>query len=151
MNAGVIDNLQYLYDNRFNAADFGADGTISHATADLTCSLSWQDVVGGSITLSAPGRYFVLGGIHGKFSAAAVAHAISGRLTVGGTAQTGVIDMHCPNGDAGNAEATVYQGWDVTITTATAVAALQATNINNASDVVKGGNTFVMAIPVKRP
>lgn len=67
-----------------------ADGLNADASADLTLTTSWQDVVGATVTLDRTGTWLIIGTFHLKETAgAATLDDISGQLLVNSVAQTG--------------------------------------------------------------
>lgn len=150
LNTYVSDNLQYLYDNRFTAALFGVSPLVGRCSVDLTCTTSYQDVAGCSVTLGGTGDYVLIGIFHIAFSSVSGTHAITGRLLANDVAQAANIRANCIAG-AENAQAPVGQLWKYTAASAGLVAKLQATSISNYSDLIKTPGSVLLAFQVGAP
>ena len=99
---------------------------------------SWQNITGGSISLTQPGTWFVTacwdlqsgapsGGIY----------QLLGRITAGGTVQSGTAMVYLGNSN----EACITQHYPITFAAGTVVVAMQA----GYSAVAPGGNGTVVA------
>jgi hypothetical protein len=147
-NTYISDNLQWIKDNQFSASDYGVAPVLSRASGNLSCSGSYQDIAGGSITLGGAGKYAVTAcaRISTLSGGAGVWRTVEVQLLAGGTVQPGTIVAYLPNAQ----DITMGKSWRV-VTGGSAIALkIQAKHSGDTTSIAMT-DTFVEAHQIVAP
>lgn len=99
LNTYISDDLQYLYDNRFDTANFDYGLLIARASSGINVNPG-GDVPGASITLDRNGDWWIWAAVMFDFQGYDLADGYV-YLSIDGGTQTGVIDERTVNGIGG--------------------------------------------------
>jgi hypothetical protein len=135
----VSDNLQYLYDNRFDPNKFDYDPLSARATSNLAVATYRQDIPNCTITLDRNGTWTIWGIFGTDLQGVSDADVI-GELAIANVAQTGVAYIYSGGGVGG----TLMQKWTYECVAAPKVAKLQCYS-NNIGASVLATNTVILA------
>lgn len=130
LNTYVSDNLQHLYDNRFNAATYGV--APQDTSGELALTTGYQTVA--SVALNKTGRWVIFCGYRVRLIGAS--SLVEGQLTIGGTVQSGTVNVQ----GAGTGEIQVSRFWTHTASGTAGTATLQGRYTGGGGGSILGGH-----------
>lgn len=144
-NTHISDNLQYLYDNRFDSTNFDYDPMVARCTVDTVVQTFRTDVTGCSLTLTRNGDWWIIGVfdvLHGGVGA----DDVNCELDIAGVIQTGIAYSTSNTGTRG----TIVQMWTYTATAQPKTIKLRNW-CTNAGIIIKTPATAILALCGQAP
>lgn len=146
LNTYVSNNLQYLYDNRFDVTNYGVAPLLARCSGALTCTGSYQDITGCSLTLGGAGDYVILGVSAMLTGGTSAWRWVYTRLAVDGAAQDGIITLYAPDQE----ELKLPMIWKYTAASSGLIAKLQGAHSGD-TNTIQVTNTFIAAHQLEAP